>query len=289
VEAMRAIRDLEVAPRGAYCGAIGYVAPAVNGQVRACFNVGIRSVWIARGRATCGVGGGITWDSTAEGEWAEVIYKSRFARRASKPFQLFETIRLEEGSFSLLERHLARLENSARHFRFVFDRTRIHAMLASTASEHAQGVRRVRLLLSANGNVAIEAFPLEETPAAPLFRLADEPVSSADEFLLHKTTRREIYERHAPPGQSAFDTLLWNERGELTEFTRANLVIELDDALFTPPTSCGLLDGTLRGELLESGVLRREDLARATRIWWLNGLRNWVEVKPVAGALALAA
>ncbi|MBL8523043.1 MAG: aminodeoxychorismate synthase component I, partial [Betaproteobacteria bacterium] len=176
VEAMRAIRDLEMAPRGAYCGAIGYVAPAVNGQVRACFNVGIRSVWVSQGRATCGVGGGITWDSTAEGEWAEVIYKSRFARRASKPFQLLETIRLEEGSFALLERHLARLENSARHFRFAFDRTKIRAMLASIASEHAEGIWRVRLLLSTNGNVAIEAFPLEETPTTPQFRLADEPV-----------------------------------------------------------------------------------------------------------------
>ncbi|MBL8525530.1 MAG: aminotransferase class IV, partial [Betaproteobacteria bacterium] len=100
--------------------------------------------------------------------------------------------------------------------------------------------------------------------------------------------------RHAPVGQAAFDTLLWNERGELTEFTRANLVIELDGVKVTPPKSCGLLDGTLRGELLDAGtlqerVLRREDLTRATHIWWLNGLRGWVEVKPAAGTLALAA
>ena len=43
------------------------------------------------------------------GEWAEVIYKSRFVRRASRPFELLETIRLESGAYSLLERHLARM------------------------------------------------------------------------------------------------------------------------------------------------------------------------------------
>jgi len=295
VEAMRAIRDLELAPRGAYCGAIGYVAPARDGQVRACFNVGIRSVWIEQGRAVCGVGGGITWDSTAEGEWAEVIYKSRFARRASKPFDLFETLRLEQGSFALLDRHLARLENSARHFRFVFDRTAAITALDDLARGYASGIWRARLLLEKGGRFRTEAAVLEATPAVASFRLAGEAISSADEFLLHKTTRREVYQHHAPAGQAAFDTLLWNERGELTEFTRANLVLMLDGVLVTPPVSCGLLDGTLRGQLLDWGILQprvltRADLVRAEGIWWLNSLRGWVQMAPpAAGTLALAA
>ena len=288
VEAMRAIRDLESAPRGAYCGAIGYVAPAINGQVHACFNVGIRSVWIEDGRAVCGVGGGITWDSTVEGEWAEVIYKSRFVKRASKPFELLETIRLEDGAFSLRERHLARMENSARHFRFVFDRSAVSKALDRLASQHPRGLWRCRLLLARAGRLRSEAVILDAVPAHPTFRLADTPVASADEFLLHKTTRREIYDHHAPRGQHAFDTLLWNERGELTEFTRANLVVKLDGILYTPPTSCGLLNGTLRDELVAIGVsqervLLRADLANAETIWWLNGLRGWVVISPEAG------
>ena len=288
VEAMRAIRDLESAPRGAYCGAIGYVAPAINGQVHACFNVGIRSVWIEDGRAVCGVGGGITWDSTVEGEWAEVIYKSRFVKRASKPFELLETIRLEDGAFSLRERHLARMENSARHFRFVFDRSVVSKALDRLASQHPRGLWRCRLLLARAGRLRSEAVILDAVPAYPTFRLADTPVASADEFLLHKTTRREIYDHHAPRGQHAFDTLLWNERGELTEFTRANLVVKLDGILYTPPTSCGLLNGTLRDELVAIGVsqervLLRADLANAETIWWLNGLRGWVVISPEAG------
>ena len=295
VEAMRAIRDLETAPRGAYCGAIGYVAPAVDGQIRACFNVGIRSVWIEEGRATCGVGGGITWDSTVEGEWAEVIYKSRFAKRASKSFELLETFRLEEGGFALLEPHLARMDNSARHFRFSFEQSRAVETLNRLKREYPRGVWRVRLRLDRQGGLRAEAIALDEIPANANFRLADAPISSADEFLLHKTTRRESYERHAPAGQAEFDTLLWNERGELTEFTRANLVMQIDGVLWTPPVTCGLLNGTLRDELVAWGVLQervlvRADIARAEKIWWLNGLRGWVELQAAsANALDMAA
>ena len=283
VEAMRAIRDLETAPRGTYCGAIGYVAPGCQGHVRACFNVGIRGVWIERGKALCGVGGGITHDSTVESEWAEVIYKSRFVKRASRPFELLETLRLEEGNFALRKRHLDRMENSARHFRFAFDRAHVSQELDRLKARYPRGVSRIRLTLDHAGNVHADAVGLDELPAHAGFRLAEAPVSSADEFLLHKTTRREIHERHAPHGQAEFDTLLWNERGELTEFTRANLVIQLDGILCTPPVSCGLLNGTLRDELvawwvLQERVLRREDLARAEGTWWLNGVRGWVEI-----------
>ena len=283
VEAMRAIRDLESAPRGSYCGAIGYVAPAVDGRIRACFNVGIRSVWIEGGQATCGVGGGITWDSTVEGEWAEVIYKSRFVKRASKSFELLETLRLEEGGFALLDRHLARMENSARHFRFAFEHSPAMETLDRLKREYPRGVWRVRLLLDREGHLRTEAVAIDETAANANFRLAELPISSADEFLLHKTTRREIYQQHAPAGQAEFDTLLWNERGELTEFTRANLVMQIDGVLWTPPLSCGLLNGTLRDELVAWGVLQervlvRADIARAENIWWLNGLRGWVAI-----------
>lgn len=296
VEAMRAIRDLEVAPRGIYCGAIGYVAPGAGAQARACFNVGIRSVWLENGRARCGVGGGITYGSTVAGEWAEVIYKSRFVRRASRPFELLETIRLEGGAYSLLERHLARMENSARHFRFRFDVRRVSKALVALAAAHPAGTWRVRLLVDRAGVPRAEALPLGALPEAPTFALAREAVSSADEFLQHKTTRRETYEAHAPADAGTFDTLLWNERGELTEFTRANLVVAIDGVRCTPPLACGLLNGTLRDELVARGelverVLRPADLSRAESIWWLNGVRGWVAVRQAGSPdrVALAA
>jgi para-aminobenzoate synthetase/4-amino-4-deoxychorismate lyase len=296
VEAMRAIRDLEAAARGVYCGAIGYVAPGGGARARACFNVGIRSVWLENGRAHCGVGGGITHDSTVGGEWAEVMYKSRFVRRASKAFELLETIRLEGGSYRLMERHLSRMENSARHFRFRFDVRRVTVALDQAAAAHASGTWRVRLLVDRAGVPRVETLALDSLPDTPTFELAQSSISSDDEFLLHKTTRREIYQTHAPRDAKVFDTLLWNERGELTEFTRANLVVAIDGVRLTPPLSCGLLNGTLRDELVGCGelverVLFAADLARAEAIWWLNGVRGWVAVRQAGSPdrVALAA
>jgi para-aminobenzoate synthetase/4-amino-4-deoxychorismate lyase len=283
VEALRAIRQLEAHARGAYCGAVGYVAPGAGGGVNACFNVGIRTLWIRDGVAECGVGGGITFDSTVDGEWAELHYKARFATRAARSFELLETLRLDDGGFALLERHLARLQRSARHFRFALAPDLVQARLRELARTHARGLWRVRLWVARDGALRVEAEPLAAPPARRTVRLAAEAVVSADEFLRHKTTRREVYEAHAPAGQPEFDTLLINERGELTEFTRANVALTLDGVRCTPPLSCGLLDGTLRAEMLEKGdlverILRVDDLPRASRIEWINSVRGSLDV-----------
>jgi len=68
------IARLETAPRGVYCGAVGWVdADARRGEL----NVAIRTFWVEGGQLHLGTGGGITWDSTPEGEWAETELKAR--------------------------------------------------------------------------------------------------------------------------------------------------------------------------------------------------------------------
>jgi para-aminobenzoate synthetase component 1 len=68
------IARLEAAPRGVYCGAVGWVdADRRRGEL----NVAIRTFWAEDGRLHFGTGGGITWDSTPEGEWAETELKAR--------------------------------------------------------------------------------------------------------------------------------------------------------------------------------------------------------------------
>jgi para-aminobenzoate synthetase component 1 len=72
--ALDVIRRLEPVPRGVYCGAIGWVdTDAVAGEL----NVAIRTFWVEDGRLHLGTGGGITWDSTAAGEWEETELKAR--------------------------------------------------------------------------------------------------------------------------------------------------------------------------------------------------------------------
>lgn len=76
--ALRIIQALETAPRGPYCGGIGWVdADRGTGELA----VGIRTFWIERsagGSAVLrfGTGAGITWGSDPEQEWRETELKA---------------------------------------------------------------------------------------------------------------------------------------------------------------------------------------------------------------------
>ncbi len=281
-KAMELIARHEAEPRGIYCGAIGLIRPGGD----AMFNVAIRTVVLdtATARATCGVGGGITWDSTASDEYAEVLIKARFLNEAPNDFRLLETLRLDAGEYWLLERHLQRLGNSAEYFGFPFDEADCRKQLAVLAKQQGKALRRVRLTLGASGDIAASAAELPSRPTAPAsFALASGPVPREAIWLYHKTTQRNWYENVLAENPDVFDVLLWNEDRQLTEFTRGNLVLEIDGGRFTPPLHCGLLDGTLRRELLENGeleerVLDLDDLARASRILFINSLRGEIEL-----------
>ncbi|HEX2781833.1 MAG TPA: chorismate-binding protein, partial [Gemmatimonadaceae bacterium] len=283
IAAMEMIARLEDAPRGAYCGALGYVAPGGD----ATFSVAIRTAWLDRasGVTEYGVGGGITWDSTTAAEYDEVRAKSAVLTAApAEPFELIETMRLDAGGYARRERHLSRVLESAKYFGFAADRAGIERALDAHAAQVSERPRRVRLLVARDGAVRVEDRALDERSLAPrVMALAASPVSSDDPFLFHKTTRREAYERHRAEHPDAFDVLLWNEAGELTEFTIGNVVLRLDGTDWTPSRECGLLAGCCRAELLERGEiaerrLTRSDLARAEKVWLINSLRGWVEM-----------
>nr|WP_272214253.1 aminodeoxychorismate synthase component I [Marinicella sp. W31]MDC2878721.1 aminodeoxychorismate synthase component I [Marinicella sp. W31] len=76
IAAMKILQQLEDGPRGAYCGAIGHIAP--DGAM--CFNVAIRTMTLFDdGRAVFNVGGGIVLDSNVRAEYDEALLKARFA------------------------------------------------------------------------------------------------------------------------------------------------------------------------------------------------------------------
>ena len=74
IRAMEIIRQLETQDRRIYTGAIGYITPRKD----LFFNIPIRTLLIRNGRGEMGIGGGIVWDSTAQGEWEEGLLKARF-------------------------------------------------------------------------------------------------------------------------------------------------------------------------------------------------------------------
>jgi para-aminobenzoate synthetase component I len=71
VRAMEVIAELEAAPRGVYCGSMGYFG--FNGTCD--FNIGIRTVQVAGGMMRVQGGGGITARSDASAEYEESVLK----------------------------------------------------------------------------------------------------------------------------------------------------------------------------------------------------------------------
>ncbi|MED1203868.1 aminodeoxychorismate synthase component I [Heyndrickxia acidicola] len=281
VSTMKTISELEDTPREVYCGAIGFITP----KNEAVFNVPIRTVVVDHetGKATYGVGGGVTWDSSAEGEYNEILTKASLLTAERPVFDLLESLRLENGSYYLLNRHVDRLLESAEYFNFEVSKKELLESLDEFAEKNRTGIHKVRLLLKKNGALSIMASPLTQLPKEPRVILAETPISSENVFFYHKTTQRKGYESHHSGSPNIFDVLLWNEKGELTEFTIGNAVFEIDGELWTPPVSCGLLSGTMREDLLAEGkiqerIILKKELQHCTRIWLINSVRNWVPV-----------
>ena len=291
VAAMAAIEALEDLPRGIYCGAIGVLQPGGD----AVFSVAIRTVTVSQGVATCGIGSAITIDSTPEGEYAEWMAKRRFLLRATAHFELLETMRLDNEGYGRLEAHIRRMMNSAAWFGFALDEGVLRQTMRAFADQQVFGAAsapraplRVRVRANRDGKLACEAYPLEPNPAEVRVRIARQPITGDLEFISHKTTHRDAYRSFAETPEDVFDTLLFNARDELTEFTRGNFFWQEapDGMLFTPPENCGLLPGVLRAELLSSGkvmerILNREDLGSATHLWFGNSMRGLISARLV--------
>ncbi len=256
IRAMQIIGDVEAAPRGVYTGAIGHVAPGGD----FAFNVAIRTAVIeADDTGTIGIGGGIVADSEARAEYDEALLKMRFLRDSTEPLALIETMLWEKDTgFVRLERHMNRLAASAGYFAIPVEMDAIRNRLDRQAADFTAGRMRVRLLLDESGEVSVTATELPPVAGTPVFRfvLAGHIQDSANVFLAHKTTRRGVYD---PPRQQAVaaygvdEVVFCNERGELTEGSITSLFVERGGRLLTPPLAAGLLPGTLRAELLESG------------------------------------
>jgi para-aminobenzoate synthetase/4-amino-4-deoxychorismate lyase len=281
VSTMNIIAELETSPRRIYCGSIGYIAP--NRKAR--FNVAIRTALVDKqsNKAEYGLGGGIVWDSTSADEYGEALLKARvLTDPPQKEFSIFETLLWtpEEGYF-LLERHMARMMDSADYFQYQFMKEKMLQCLEQVI-ENAATPQRVKLLLNSQGEFSGEVKDFQPNNKVFQVCLAKDPVNSNDRFLLHKTTKRDVYEQAAISGYD--DVLLFNENGELTEFTIGNLVVKMDGELFTPPIECGLLAGTFRAELIASGevkerVIPASDLRKCEAMFLVNSLRKWVRVE----------
>jgi para-aminobenzoate synthetase/4-amino-4-deoxychorismate lyase len=290
VRSMRIIAEEEMSPRGVYTGCIGYVSSPTDAR----FSVAIRTVQIDHRtqQAVYGTGGGIVWDSEAAAEYAECRAKAQVLFDSRPPFRLFETIRWQrDGGFFLLEEHIERLKDSAAYFGIPFREDELRQRLSDCERLATDEQCMVRTSLSEDGGMDIETEALLGPLSSENWRvaLARQPVDERDRFLHHKTTNRQRYDRARADFPECDDVILWNSRSEITEATRANVVVRKGGLLLTPPVRSGLLAGVFRGSLLQSGqvkeaVLHPEDLARADAVFLVNSLRGWIAAEVVEAA-----
>lgn len=278
VSTMNIIADLESSPRGIYTGSIGYIAPGRTAQ----FNVAIRTVVVnkQKGEAEYGVGGGIVWDSSTRDEYQECQAKARILTERRPEFKLLESILwTPSDGFFLFEEHLGRLADSGEYFGFAIEIDEIRKELERIVSSFPQRASKIRLTVNRLGELDIEGIPVE-FPEAVQIAIATNPIHRDDVFLYHKTTHRHVYDNARRGHIDCDDVLLWNEKGEVTETTTANVVLESKGELFTPPISCGLLPGTFRKSLHAKGVIEERVIAVAEleeydSLYLINSVRKW--------------
>jgi para-aminobenzoate synthetase/4-amino-4-deoxychorismate lyase len=277
IKTMELIKKLEKEPRRVYTGAIGYVSP----EGESCFNVAIRTIYLAGNKGEIGVGGGIVYDSQAKEEYEEARLKAKFFRDSSSRIGLIESILWDENKgYFLLDLHLRRLENSAKYFSIPYNGKEIKRKLREVICGEKNN-SKVRLVLKATGELTISKEATRPVRTPVKIRISKRRINSRDLLLYHKTTRRAFYDRQRSEGlrKGYFETLFLNERGELTEGTITNLFILKNRKLYTPALQGGLLPGVLREDLLRRGRVEEKplclkDLRGADKIYIGNSTRG---------------
>ena len=172
----------------------------------------------------------------------------------------------------------------------------IHPPLSPLATSPPQGGRspetqsahRVRLELFRDGKINITSAPfqLQSEDTIWTVKIASTPLSSSDTLLLHKTSKRAVYDqaRAEFSKNEADEVLLTNEKGELCEGTITSVFVEDGSGiLLTPPLSSGLLAGVLRTSLLCAKKACVQKLTRSDldgkALYLGNSLRGLIRAK----------
>ncbi|KAK4520883.1 uncharacterized protein ATC70_006764 [Mucor velutinosus] len=222
-------------------------------------------------------------------------------------FELLETILyIPDTGFYLLEQHLNRLENAIEDFQKLDSTLFATKVSRQTVIDHLNNkvphdgnYQRVRLLVGTDSRITVEHTQLpapissfeslEEAAASSpnisvVLDLESFDLATDDPFILHKTTRRDMYnfsrERthcdwHAT-AQEPFDVVLWNKDREITETSITNIAIRFSvDGKYvwkTPKIECGALPGVFRTFLLQKGemvedVITVQELVEANKVF----------------------
>ena len=199
-------------------------------------------------------------------------------------YDLLESLLWDGQSLFLGPAHMDRLQKAANFFGYPFDQIKIETELHQHCSGLPESPHKIRLLVDKDGVVTCQSIKISSVSQPIICRLAEFPIDTNSPFLYYKTTERSIYDQAMATLLSKYsdfeEVLLWNQKGELTESSRSNVVIERGGELFTPPVDCGLLAGTYRQYLLQKGKIQEgiiylDELPTVRSFWLINSVRKW--------------
>ncbi|TKX30626.1 bifunctional chorismate-binding protein/class IV aminotransferase [Campylobacter aviculae] len=307
IETIKLIEKLEKRERGIYCGSIGLIH-----KNKSKFSVAIRTLE-KRENYQYSVGGGLVWDSNLNDEFDELKLKAKFLM--PKDFFLFETMYYKNGKILFFKQHLQRLLSSAIRLGFntqillkdfekilqekadinEFLNLNIHKLnkklflkehnlfyTSKLETKHKQAI--VKLILEKNGNYHISYSHIKENTNNTLL-LSKEKLNSKSDFLYHKSSLRKLYDDKASLWKNdlCYDIAFFNEKNELCEGSRSNILINKNGKFYTPPLHSGLLNGIYRSFLVRLGYvqeknLHEKDLIEADEIYCINSVRGLKKV-----------
>ena len=274
IRAMEIIDDLETTPRGAYCGALGYIDP--NGD--ACFNVGIRTLTLSGKRLTYNVGSGLVYDSQAQDEYHECLLKADVL--SQPPAGIIETcLWTPNDGIVRGKAHKARMMKSAKALGYPFNPAQYDALTDGIKTETND--QHIRMTLSADGDLNLSQKDFVSLDR-PKIMVSPHKLSKKVQYSKHKISRRNFYdkERERLKALTGIDEVIFlNESGKLCEGSFTSIFIEKDGKLLTPALKTGILPGVLRAELLRSKKARtadltEDDLLGAKNIYIGNSMRG---------------
>jgi branched-chain amino acid aminotransferase len=229
---------------------------------------------------------------------------------------IYETLRTYNGRPFLYDRHMRRLRNSAAMITldvpFTDDRLEFQIRDTMAAADLEGAEAYVRVLVTRG--IGELTYDIKATPTPSVVIIVKPLVEPPREAYEHgvKVALVDVVRNHpasvnpmiksnnllnqALAGQEAirrgaFEGVMRNYRGELTECTTANLFVVRDGAALTPPLESGLLPGITREFLFEVGrdvgvdvreqVLRDNDLFGADEAFLTSTTREVVPIVKV--------
>ncbi|MBI2684052.1 MAG: aminotransferase class IV [Actinobacteria bacterium] len=194
---------------------------------------------------------------------------------------IVETMRAEGTSVTHLERHVARMSNSAAILGLpVPDADALRRSVGDSLARHGSGASRVRVALLADGRVVVEV-----TGIPPLRIPARLGTVVADTLPEHKLLDRRVYAENTRAGID--QPLFVSPTDLIRETDRANVFLVLAGRLVTPRPS-GILPGVARGVIVDALGASEADLPSAAlldaeEVFLTNALRGVIAVRRIDG------